>query len=61
MKYSIVVPTYNHCDDLLKPCIDAILKYTNMSQVELIVSANGCVDNTLEFLSNLKTKFNFKI
>lgn len=28
-----------------------------MSQVELIVSANGCVDNTLEFLGNLKTKF----
>jgi hypothetical protein len=25
MKYSIVIPTYNHCDDLLKPCVDSIL------------------------------------
>ena len=23
MKYSVVIPTYNHCNDLLKPCIDS--------------------------------------
>ena len=57
MKYSIVIPTYNHCDDLLKPCIEAICKYTNMQNVELIISANGCVDNTKEYLDNLKTQF----
>lgn len=57
MKYSIVIPTYNHCDDLLKPCIEAICNYTNMGSVELIISANGCVDNTREYLSSLAEKF----
>ena len=57
MKYSIVIPTYNHCDDLLKPCVDAVLKYTNMSEVELIISANGCVDNTREYLNSLTQSF----
>ena len=33
MKYSVVIPTFNHCDDLLKPCIEAIFKYTNMDDV----------------------------
>jgi FkbM family methyltransferase len=53
MKYSIVIPTYNHCDDLLKPCIESILKYTDMSQTEIVVVANGCVDNTKEYLQSL--------
>jgi len=50
MKYSIVIPTYNHCEKYLKPCIDSIIKYTDMADVELIVSANGCVDNTKPYL-----------
>lgn len=29
-KYSIVIPTYNHCDDLLRPCVESIYKYTDM-------------------------------
>lgn len=57
MKYTIIIPTYNHCDDLLIPCIESILKYTIMSDVELIISANGCVDNTLEYLTKLQSKF----
>lgn len=57
IKYSIVIPTYNHCDDLLKPCIESILAYSNMTNVELVVSANGCVDNTREYLDSLKQKF----
>lgn len=57
MKYSIVIPTYNHCDDLLKPCIDSILKTTLMSDVEIIISANGCVDNTKQYLEELKKLF----
>jgi glycosyltransferase involved in cell wall biosynthesis len=58
MKYSVVIPTYNHCDDLLKPCIETLLKHTNMSNVELIVSANGCTDNTREYLESLSASFN---
>lgn len=57
MKYSIVIPTYNHCDDLLKPCVESIFKYTNMRDVELVISANGCKDNTKEYLESLYNKF----
>lgn len=52
-KYSIVIPTYNHCDDLLKPCIDSIFQVSNMAEVELIIVANGCVDNTKEYIDAL--------
>lgn len=55
MKYSIVIPTYNHCETYLKPCIDSIIKYSTMQDVELIVSANGCTDNTFAYLNYLGT------
>lgn len=57
MKYSVVIPTYNHCNDLLKPCIESLLKYSIVSDIELIVSANGCTDNTFEYLGALKEKY----
>lgn len=57
MKYSIVIPTYNHCDDFLIPCIESILKYTDMTDVELVVSANGCTDGTNEYLGVLRHRF----
>ena len=53
MKYSIVIPTYNHCDDLLKPCIDSIIKYTDLDEVEVIISANGCTDSTGTYINYL--------
>lgn len=53
VKYSIIIPTYNHCDDLLKPCIESIIKYTNLDEVEIIISANGCTDNTRDYISEL--------
>ena len=58
MKYSIVIPTYNHCDDFLKPCIESIFAHTYMRDVELIISANGSVDNTGHYLNELISKFN---
>jgi len=57
MKYSIVIPTYNHCDDLLRPCIDSIFKYTNVYDIELIISANGCKDNTFSYLETLRKRY----
>lgn len=57
MKYSIIIPTFNHCDDLLKPCIESVLTYTQMDQVELIVVANGCTDNTRWYLDRLTYQF----
>lgn len=58
MKYSVIIPTYNHCDDLLKPCIETIFQYTNLADIELIISANGCRDNTSLYLDQLRYEFN---
>lgn len=57
MKYSIVIPTYNNCDKYLKPCVESIFKWTDMSDIELIISANGCTDNSFWYLQNLRTQF----
>jgi len=54
-KYSVVIPTYNNCEKYLKPCIDSIIKYTEMTDIELVISANGCTDNTKAYLQYLKT------
>ena len=54
MKYSIVIPTYNHCNDLLKPCVESIFKYTDVTNIELIISANGCKDETLAYVTELQ-------
>lgn len=59
MKYSVVIPTYNNCDKFLKPCLEALFKYTQIADIELIISANGCTDNTFEYLGNLKDDFNY--
>jgi beta-1,4-mannosyl-glycoprotein beta-1,4-N-acetylglucosaminyltransferase len=57
IKVSIVLPTYNHLNDCLIPCIESILKYTDLSQAEIIVSANGCKDGTKEYLKTLPPQF----
>jgi FkbM family methyltransferase len=57
VKYSIIIPTYNHCDDLLKPCVESIFAHTHMDQVQLIICANGCTDNTSYYLQRLKNQF----
>ena len=54
-KYSVVIPTYNNCEKYLKPCIDSIIKYTEMTSIELVISANGCTDNTDAYLLYLQT------
>jgi teichuronic acid biosynthesis glycosyltransferase TuaG len=60
MKYSVVIPTYNHCDDLLKPCVQSIIEHTDLSEIELVISANGCTDSTAEYLQELIQFFNSK-
>ena len=59
MKYSIIIPTYNHCDDLLKPLINSIFMYTNLEDAEIIVVANGCTDGTREYLESFAIKYLF--
>ena len=52
-KYSIVIPTYNHLDDFLKPCLQSIIQFTDLDKAEVIVVANGCVDATHQYVEAL--------
>lgn len=59
MRYSIVIGTYNHLEDCLRPCVDSILQYTTLNDfsTELIIVANGCTDGTREYVESLQGKF----
>lgn len=68
MKYSVIIPTRNNCDQLLKPCVESVLTYTAMTDMELIVVAHDCTDNTKYYLERVKHQFhsmgfenNFKV
>jgi GT2 family glycosyltransferase len=52
MKVSIIIPTYNHLEDCLKPCVQSIADNTDMSDVQVIVVANGCTDGTESWCDN---------
>lgn len=56
-KYSVVIPTYNHLDDCLKPCLESLIKHTNLDNMEIIVVANGCKDNTAQYVDSLGHPF----
>ena len=56
-KVSIIIPTYNHLEDCLRPCIESIIKYTDLSDVEVIIVANGCKDKTREYVESLGEHF----
>ena len=50
---SIVIPTLNHVDDLLRKCVDSILRYSSLDRLEIIIVANGCTDGTREYVESL--------
>lgn len=54
---SIIIPTYNHLEDCLKPCLESIIKNTDLSDAEVIVVANGCTDNTKNYVNSLGNRF----
>lgn len=54
---SIVIPTYNHLDDALKPCLESIRLYTDLATTEIIVVANGCIDGTRQYVESLGHPF----
>jgi len=56
-KYSVIVPTYNHLEDCLKPCLESVKKFTNLDNVEVIVVANGCTDGTDKYIDSLGYPF----
>lgn len=51
---SIVIPLWNHCEDLTKPCVERILKCGG--NFELILVDNASTDGTREYISNLNDK-----
>ena len=58
VKYSIIIPTYKHFEDCLKPCLNSIIRSTDLSNVEVIVVANGCEDDeTKEYVESLGDHF----
>lgn len=60
MDISIIIPTYGHLQDALKPCIESIIKYTSFDEfeIEIIVVANGCGDDgTKEYIKSLGGPF----
>ena len=57
IKISIIIPTYNHLEDCLKPCLDSIKKYTNLNNIEVLVVANGCKDDTANYVNSLGNSF----
>lgn len=56
MKVSIIIPTYNRAD-LLKTCLDSLKENTDLSDKEVIVISNGCVDNTVELVNRYGSPF----
>ncbi len=56
-KYSIIIPTYKHFEDCLKPCVESIIQHTDLQDVEVIIVANGCGnDGTTKFVRELREK-----
>ena len=56
-KVSIIVPTYKHLDTL-RECLESIVKFTNLEEVEVLVVANGCGDDgTREYVESLGKPF----
>jgi glycosyltransferase involved in cell wall biosynthesis len=50
IRYSIIIGALNHFDDCTKPCLEALVNYTDFSNddTEIVLVANGCTDNTEE-------------
>lgn len=55
---SIIIPHYgNHLEDLLKPCLESIIKYTDLDDLEVIVVCNGSTLDAREYVESLGEPF----
>jgi len=48
---SIVIPTCSNLDNL-RPCIESISQYTDLSKIEVIVVANGCSNEVYSYVNS---------
>lgn len=54
---SIIVPVWNHCEDLTKPFMEALLEKTEYKEYEVLIVNNGSTDDTKVYLQKLKKKY----
>jgi GT2 family glycosyltransferase len=54
IKASIVIPAYGDCIEDLRKCIESVIAYTDLSDTEIIVVANGCTGAVSYYVSPLK-------
>ena len=58
IKKSIIITSYKHLDDFLRPCLESIIKYTDLSDVEVVVVCNGDGDTkSKEYVESLGEHF----
>ena len=58
MKYSIIIPTaFAYLDKYLKTCLQSIIEYSTLDNLEVIVVSNGSTDATDEYVRNLGEPF----
>ena len=57
MKISIIIPSSNNLIICLIPCIESILLFSELIDIEIIVIANGCKDDTKNYLTIKNIKY----
>lgn len=48
----VIIPAWSDCRKDLVKCLDSLIKYTDMSKVDVVVVANGCVPEVRELLDS---------
>ena len=57
---TIIIPAYNE-QDVISNCLQSLLaQHCCSTELELIVSANGCTDNTVTVCESFRSRFNKK-
>ena len=58
MNVSVIIPTYNHLEDCLKPCLESLIRNTTLNDnIEVFVVGNGCTDGTKEYMDMLNKQY----
>lgn len=57
MRISIVIPTYNHFQSELKGCLETLVRFTDLSDAEVIVVSNGSTDETNDYVTRMGNPF----
>jgi len=58
IKYTIIIPHYgNRTEDLLKPCLNSIKEFTDLSECEVLIVCNGSSPDAKDFIESLGEPF----